>query len=68
MIAFILLTLNEVFFTPFQSTYYMLFRELMREEPLFDEKSFFRFNVLTVIIRLAGLLVSLPYWRYMGII
>ncbi len=68
VIGFIILTMSEHWFFPYQCTYYVQFEELTRKKRTFNEKSFITFNAITALVRLAGLYASLPFWRSLGLL
>jgi di/tricarboxylate transporter len=68
VIGFIILTMSEHWFFPYQCTYYVQFEELTKKKRTFNEKSFITFNALTALVRLAGLYASLPFWRSLGLL
>lgn len=68
VIGFIILTMSEHWFFPYQCTYYVQFEELTKRKRTFNEKSFITFNALTTLIRLAGVYASIPFWRSLGLL
>jgi len=68
IIGFIILTMSDAWFMPYQSTYYLLFSDLTSKKKLYSKALFLRFNALTVTIRLVAIYASIPFWRYIGIL
>ena len=68
VIGFIILTMSEHWFFPYQCTYYVQFEELTKRKRTFDERSFITFNALTTLVRLAGVYASIPFWRSLGLL
>ncbi|HEX4329768.1 MAG TPA: SLC13 family permease [Burkholderiales bacterium] len=68
VIGFIILTMSEHWFFPYQCTYYVQFEELTKRKRTFNEKSFITYNALTSLLRLAGLYASIPFWRSLGLL
>ena len=68
VIGFIILTMSEHWFFPYQCTYYVQFEDLTRKKRIYDERSFITFNAITTFIRLAGVYASIPFWRSLGLL
>lgn len=68
VVGFILLLFAETWFFPYQCSYYLQLQELNRQQPMYDEKSFLRFNALMNFTRLAAVYASLPYWKMLGLL
>lgn len=68
VVGFIVLMFAEVWFLPFQCSYYLPLQELNRKHGLYSEKSFLMFNALLNFARLGAVYASLPYWRMLGIL
>ncbi len=68
VIGFMILTLSEHFFLPYQCSYYIQFEELIGANPLYSKSLFLRYNVLTWFIRLAAIYASIPFWQYFHIL
>jgi len=67
LIGFIILFIADGWFFPYQSSTYLLFREVTNKNQLFNERSLLTFNALTIAVRLAAIFVSLPYWEILGL-
>ena len=67
MVIFIILTLGESWFLPYQCSYYVQFQEFNQKEKLYDEKVFLKFNAIMNIVRLLSIYASLLLWKQMGI-
>lgn len=68
VVGFIVLTLGELWLLPYQCSYYLQMRELDRGRRLYDERQFLRFNACMNVFRVLALLLSIPYWRVLGIL
>lgn len=68
VIGFILLLFSDMWFFPYQSTYYIQFEHLLKDEKYFDEKDFVRFNLFSSIFRVLAVIVSIFYWQKIGIL
>jgi di/tricarboxylate transporter len=68
VLGFIILILSEMWFMPYQCSYYLQMQELNRQRPLYDEKAFLRFNAVSNFARLAAVYASLPYWKMLGLL
>lgn len=62
------LLLGEMWFFPYQCSYYLQYRSAMERRGVYDERAFLKFNVLMNIARLVALYASLPYWRWLGLL
>lgn len=68
LIGILLLGFSDIWLLPYQCSYYLLFREIMGESNMFNEKLMLRMNILTIGIRLAAIYISFPYWEKLGLI
>lgn len=68
VVVFIILMMSDTWFMRYQSTYYVVFDEIANPDKQYEEKSFMKFNVLTIFIRLAAIYASLPFWSWLNII
>lgn len=65
VVGFVVLTASEVWFFPHQSTDYILFRESLNM-PQSQSAGLLRSNARIQVCRLLALVVSIPYWSYLG--
>ncbi len=68
IVAFIILMMSDAWFLPYQSTYYVLFDEMMMSNKLINMNHIIGINAFSVFFRIAALFVSIPYWRMIGIL
>lgn len=68
IIGFIILIMSDAWILPYQSTYFVLFEELINEKKLFNIKLMLKFNFITIVFRLLAIYASIPFWRYIGIL
>lgn len=68
VIGMAVLVLGEMWFFPYQCSYYMQFRGLALKQPGYNEKTFLLYNALMNLVKLAALYASLPYWKWMGLL
>ncbi len=68
IIGMAILILGEMWFFPYQCSYYVQFREIAGRHGVYDEKSFLRYNALMNGVKLLALYASLPYWKWMGLL
>ncbi|MEI6415536.1 MAG: SLC13 family permease, partial [Pseudomonadota bacterium] len=66
VIGFIILVLGENWYAPYQCSYYIQFRDILREPPLYEEKRFLLFNAIMTLVKLGAIYASIPFWQYMG--
>jgi divalent anion:Na+ symporter, DASS family len=67
IVGFIILTLGENWYAPYQCSYYIQFRDILRDPPLYDEKRFLLFNALMTVVKLGAIYASIPFWKYLGL-
>ncbi|MBE0619427.1 MAG: anion permease [Burkholderiales bacterium] len=67
LVGFIILVLGEMWFLPYQCSYYLQFREIARDG-VYDEKRFLIFNALMNAAKLGAVYASIPFWRAMGLL
>ncbi|HJV79815.1 SLC13 family permease [Noviherbaspirillum sp.] len=68
VVGFIILLFAETWFFPYQCSYYLQLQEANRQQAMYDERAFLRFNALMNFARLAAVYVSLPYWKMLGLL
>ena len=67
VVGFCVLVLGEMWFLPYQCSYYLQFRELGRRSG-YSEPALLRFNAVLNVCRVGALYLSLPWWRQMGLL
>lgn len=68
VVGFIVLVLGEMWFFPYQCSYYLQFQKMAGANSVYDERAFLRFNAVMNGVKLAALFATLPYWRAMGLL
>lgn len=68
VIGMAILILGEMWFFPYQCSYYVQFREIAARHGAYDEKSFLLYNALMNVIKLLALYASLPWWKWLGLL
>ena len=68
VIGFIILTISNTWFFPYQCSYYILFKEDLKEEWMYNEKSFLVFNAIMNVVIIFSIYVSIPFWRFIKIL
>ncbi|CAK0767017.1 TRAP transporter large permease subunit [Gammaproteobacteria bacterium] len=68
LVGFSILVLGEMWFFPYQCSYYLQLREMTRTADLYNEKTFLRFNAFSNLIKLGALYASIPYWKVLGLL
>ena len=63
-----ILLLGEMWFLPYQCSYYLQFREALGRPGLYDERSLLRFNGVMNGVKLLALYGSIPYWQWLGLL
>ena len=68
IVGFIILTMGETWFLPYQCSYYVQFEELTRKRRVYDERRFLLFNAVLNFAKLGALYASIPLWRGLGML
>lgn len=68
VVGFMILLLGEIWFLPYQCSYYRQLQAINRDNPLFKETSFLLQNGLMNFAKLAAIYTSIPYWKSMGLL
>lgn len=68
VVGFIILMLGEIWFFPYQCSYYQQIQAANRTNPLYQEKSFLLYNGFMNFARLAAVYASIPYWKAIGLL
>ncbi len=68
VIGFIILLFSEMWFLPYQCSYYLQLRAVNQSHAIYDEAGFLRFNAVMNFARLAAVYLSLPFWRSLGLL
>lgn len=68
VVGFVILVLGEVWFLPYQCSYYLQLQAVNRANPLYQEKTFLLYNGLMNVARLAAVYASIPYWKAIGLL
>lgn len=67
VVGFIVLIVGEMWFFPYQCSYYLQFRQLSRGT-IYDERMFLAFNALANVMKLGAIYASMPYWKTLGLL
>jgi len=68
LIVFIVLIFSDSWFLPYQCSYYQSFLELTQDKNLFNTKLFLKFNLWLNLARVVAVVVSIPFWKYLGLL
>ncbi len=68
IMTFSLLVASEVWFFPYQSTFYMNFESFFEGKLPYERKKFLAYNLLINFARILSLYLSMPYWRQIGLL
>ncbi len=68
IVGFIILCFSDTWIFPYQCTYYLEFQELNEHQALYEERAFLHSTLFTNVFRLAAVFVSIPYWKWLGIL
>jgi DASS family divalent anion:Na+ symporter len=67
LVGFIILVFSEVWWLPYQCSYYLQLQRANRGGALYDEARFLRLNALLNLARLGAVYASFPYWDMLGL-
>ncbi len=67
VLAFVILMAAEAWWFTYQSTYQLYF-DYMNQQEKFDKSAIVKFNRCYGLIRFIALLLSVSYWKYLGIL
>ncbi|OPX94850.1 MAG: hypothetical protein A4E53_00010 [Pelotomaculum sp. PtaB.Bin104] len=69
VIGFIILIFAGWWLIPQQDPDFLVFSEVVNnKKQTFSKPAFLTFNAVTVLIRLAALYVSIPFWKWLGLL
>jgi DASS family divalent anion:Na+ symporter len=68
VVGFAILMLGEMWFLPYQCSYYLQFQEMCLRRSAYDERRLLWCNAWMNVAKLVALVASLPYWRALGLI
>lgn len=68
VVGFIILVLGEMWFFPYQCSYYLQFQKLTGNSQFYDEPSFLRFNWIMNGLKLVSIYASIPWWKMLGLL
>ncbi|MFN7710571.1 MAG: SLC13 family permease [Holosporales bacterium] len=68
VIGFIILTMANSWFMPYQYTAYTAFRRFLNGAETFEEEKMVLLNLLSVIFKVISLYLAIPYWKSAGLI
>jgi di/tricarboxylate transporter len=67
LVGFIILVFSEVWWLPYQCSYYLQMQQLSGGAAPYDERRFLWLNALLNLARLLAVYASFPYWDMLGI-
>lgn len=68
VVGFTIIMLSQTWFLPAQSSYYLTLEEKSGERPAYDPVLFLRLSAVTMVIRLVALVVSIPFFKFLGVL
>jgi DASS family divalent anion:Na+ symporter len=68
VVGFVILVLGELWFIPYQCSYYLQLQGVNRSQALYRERSFLLHNGLMGLARLGAVYASIPYWKATGLL
>lgn len=67
LVGFIILVFSEIWWLPYQCSYYLPMRQMNRASPLYDQTRFLLLNAMLNLVRLLAVYAAFPYWKMLGI-
>jgi DASS family divalent anion:Na+ symporter len=68
LVAFVILMATEAWIFPYQASYYLYFEEWVQENKHYNLRSTLAMNAWFSLLRLLAILLSIPFWRRIGIL
>jgi divalent anion:Na+ symporter, DASS family len=68
VMAFTILMMCDVVFFPYQDEYRIALDNFSKYTPSFNQKLFWQYNMIINIARIISIYLSIPYWRYLGML
>ncbi|KTD24180.1 SLC13 family permease [Legionella maceachernii] len=68
LVAFVILMATEAWVFPYQSSYYLCFEEWARGNNAYDLRKTLSVNAWFSVLRLVAILLSIPFWRKIGVL
>ncbi|WP_221034035.1 SLC13 family permease [Legionella jordanis] len=68
LIAFVILMATEAWIFPYQSSYFLCFEEWAKETQAYDLRKTVTLNAWFSVLRLLAILLSIPFWRAVGVL
>lgn len=68
VIGFIILTISDGWFFPYQCSYYLQLKDSLNRKGRFDEKPLLTANMWINVLRFVGIYASIPFWKMIGIL
>ena len=68
VVGFIILTVGELWWLPYQCSYYLQFQELTKKRRLYDETHFLIANAALNVVKIGALYAALPLWKKAGLL
>jgi DASS family divalent anion:Na+ symporter len=68
LIGFIILLMSESFIWPYQASYFVMFISIAGPKGQADDKRLIWMNFAIILIKLAAIYASIPYWQYLGLL
>lgn len=66
-LCFTILFIADIWFFPYQCTFYRIYKDPF-SQAFSSERKFLAINTIMNILKIAAILVSLPYWKYLSLI
>lgn len=68
IVGFLVAMFSDIWFAPYQCSYYLQLREFSAKHRYFDETSFLHMNHWMNAARVLAAFVSIPYWQWLGLL
>ena len=68
VVGFSILMLGDMWFLPYQCSYYRQLRSMTHGSEFYDERTFLYLNAFSNLIKLGALYASIPYWKALGLL
>ncbi len=70
LVAFIILVAADMWFIPYQNSFYIIFEEagLINNQLFYNRAKFIVYNFFIGLIKIGSFYISIPYWKSLGLL
>lgn len=68
IVGVLILAFSDTWILPYQSGYFMFFRQVLRDRRMLNEKMMILANAISLLLVLVAVYASFPFWRWIGLL